>query len=194
MRLRSLDFRFTRIVVGTHNLAAGGAVTAYTFGKVFIHPSYNNRILSNDIALIKVATPIKFNDLVKPIEYNPHAVGGRETLLLSKSCTKLVNLRNWSLTLSSAGWGSLNENGENSAVLQKINLKSLTNHECKVQHNMRDVDFGHICTFNKEEEGACKVDNKVLQTNKLFKIDFILTDTGWQGQPIDFEWDTGRNL
>lgn len=73
-------------MVGTHNLTAGG--TEYAIEKVFRHLFDDSPDYANDIALIKVATPIEFNDLVKPIEYSPHAVGGNETLLLSKACKK----------------------------------------------------------------------------------------------------------
>lgn len=69
-------------MVGTHNLTAGG--TEYALGQVIRHPFYHGQPKpSNDIALIKVATPIEFTELVKPIEFNAHAVDGNETLFAS---------------------------------------------------------------------------------------------------------------
>lgn len=70
-----------RIVVGVHNLTIDG--TKYAYGNVFRHPYFGNPEQSNDIALIKVASPIAFNDRVKPIEYSAHGVDGNETLFLS---------------------------------------------------------------------------------------------------------------
>lgn len=76
-------------------MTAGG--TEYRVANVFRHPSYGKPRYANDIALIKVATPIEFSDLVKPIEFNPHAVGGRETLFSSKACKRRVRYRHGSL-------------------------------------------------------------------------------------------------
>lgn len=75
------DYRNHSVVVGTHNLTAGG--TAYAFGKAYRHPYYSVPSYANDIGLVKVASPIQFDDLVKPIEYYPHAIGGNETVMLS---------------------------------------------------------------------------------------------------------------
>lgn len=71
-----------RIVAGTHNLTAGG--TEYEVRQVIRHYSYHHQEVSNNIALIKVATPIEFTELVKPIELNEREVGGNQTLLASK--------------------------------------------------------------------------------------------------------------
>lgn len=139
-------------------MAAGGS-DIYRFLTVFRHPYYNMPRFSNDIALINVATPIEFTRLVKPIEYNPRGVGGSESLLLSKFSVGARDLHTAidpKLNLSSsAGWGSLTANGGASTILQKINLTSITQHECEEQ--AEDVEDGHLCTLNRIGEGACHV-------------------------------------
>lgn len=76
-----VNYNVYRIVAGTHNLSDAG--TIYTFEEVIRHPYYGRPQFSNDVALIKVDTPIAFTERVKPIELNPHGVGV-ETVLASK--------------------------------------------------------------------------------------------------------------
>lgn len=66
------------MVVGTHRLLKGG--TAHAIENFILHPSYNKPRLANDIALLKLSTPIQFSGLVQPIALNPHYIGGNETL------------------------------------------------------------------------------------------------------------------
>lgn len=66
-----------------------------------------------DIALLKLETPLVYNEFVKPIE-------------LPKQDEPVDS----QVTLS--GWGSITSNGANAAnILQKMNVPIISNEECK---------------------------------------------------------------
>lgn len=49
-------------------------VTRYNVNDIIVHEGYNSKVISNDIALIRVQTPIQFNDRVQPIKYTANVV------------------------------------------------------------------------------------------------------------------------
>lgn len=59
--------------------------------------------------------------------------------------------------LNVAGWGRLSTGGDFPDILQKIYLRPITNYDCKVVHEMKNVGDGHICTLNKRGQGVCHV-------------------------------------
>lgn len=71
-----------RVVVGLTNLTESGS--KYTATKLIKHSRYNKPYFANDIALIKLSSPLELNKLVQPIPFSPHEIPGNTTLFLSK--------------------------------------------------------------------------------------------------------------
>uniref|UniRef100_F6V6U3 Peptidase S1 domain-containing protein n=1 Tax=Ciona intestinalis TaxID=7719 RepID=F6V6U3_CIOIN len=89
--------------------------TIVGFSSVHIHKSYNDNTLDNDIALLKVAEPIVFNDHVKPVclpEYN----------------AGVSYVPNTDVIIS--GWGTLKSNGALSNALQQAYVDIVSLEEC----------------------------------------------------------------
>lgn len=61
--------------------------------QIFIHPSYNSSTFDNDIALIKLSTPLTLNQNVKPIEY-------------ANDCNLLSSYLNPGNVTKLSGWGA----------------------------------------------------------------------------------------
>ncbi|XP_058065017.1 chymotrypsin-2-like, partial [Anopheles bellator] len=63
-------------------------------------------------------------------------------------------------TVRLTGWGRTSAGGPVPTKLQTINLRTLSNADCKVQSgNPANVDVGHVCTLTKSGEGACNGDS-----------------------------------
>lgn len=92
----------------------------------------------NDIGLIRLKEEIKFTENIQPIEYEWREVPIDAEIRLT-------------------GWGRV-KNGSNPDNLQEIQLTHISYEKCKESHG-NEVDYGHLCTFNKIGEGSCNGDS-----------------------------------
>lgn len=68
---------------------------ARTVSQVIVHPDYNNTLLNNDIALMKLSSPVTFTDYIRPI-------------CLASNSSQFHN----STSCWATGWGRLGKDGE----------------------------------------------------------------------------------
>lgn len=124
---------YLTVLAGTNSLSYGGDI--YHVDKTVGNPGFNQGSLHYDVGLIKVKTPIKFNDKVKPIELNTEDIGVGADLVIS-------------------GWGSGDK-------LQFINLKSISNSDCNQSYTGTGLTIidSQICTLAKDGEGPCYGDS-----------------------------------
>ncbi|KAF2880201.1 hypothetical protein ILUMI_26002 [Ignelater luminosus] len=111
--------------------------------RVVIHPNYTLEIdyLDNDIALIELTTPLQFTDAVKPI------------------ALPLVNQTFTSGVLT--GWGIYRRPGFLPVTLQRLEMKIVTNEECKKVLKR----FEHLPLYPLLDTMVCSMPpNKGLQT------------------------------
>ncbi|XP_050092289.1 chymotrypsin-1-like [Anopheles aquasalis] len=138
--LVSKDPEELEVLVGTNSLKEGGE--RYKVDKLFTHSRYSlPQQFNNDIGLVRLATPIKFSSTVKSIEYSEHVVPVNATVRLT-------------------GWGLTSAGGSVPTKLQTIDLRTLSNEDCKKKSgDPRNVDIGHVCTLTRTGEGACNGDS-----------------------------------
>ncbi|XP_017775823.1 PREDICTED: transmembrane protease serine 11D-like [Nicrophorus vespilloides] len=125
------------VVVGTNSLSEGG--DWYDIEQFIPHSLYSPYSVKNDIALVRLKEPIEFSDKVKPINL-PNEDTNEEDLILS-------------------GWGTTTYPGNSPDKLQTINLRSISNVKCAIEHAKNDVFATNICTLTKKGEGACHGDS-----------------------------------
>ncbi|XP_035788749.1 chymotrypsin-2-like [Anopheles albimanus] len=138
--LKEKDAADLEVLAGTNSLREGGQ--RYRVDRLYSHSRYNRPQFHNDIALLHLAAPIQFSSKIQSIEYSEHALPANVTVRLT-------------------GWGLLDVWGPMPTLLQTIDLRTLTNTECKkrVQLNPHNVDIGHVCTLTIQGEGACNGDS-----------------------------------
>ncbi|KAK5640464.1 hypothetical protein RI129_011275 [Pyrocoelia pectoralis] len=124
------------VKVGTILVNEGGDV--YEVSEARVHPEYTN-YAQNDIAIVKLKSPISFNEKVQPIALETEYVDADVKCVLT-------------------GWGSLQFPGTESNELQQLNLKTVTNTECSTILT-DNIDETKICTFTKAGEGSCVGDS-----------------------------------
>ncbi|KAH8721242.1 Chymotrypsin-1 [Beauveria bassiana] len=123
------------IVAGAVKLDSGG--TKYQVSAIHAHPGYNAWALTNDIAVLKLASPISYNPYIRPIALatqDPPAKSGA----------------------IGSGWGVSRSDGPISNTLQWISLQSLDHNVCKEQS---DVTVSQICTTSANKGGMCRGDS-----------------------------------
>lgn len=129
------------ILVGTNNLKSGGK---YYRAEVFkIHEDYGKGGMKRlgDIAVIRIADKISFNEEVQPIElYRDEVPGGVEA--------------------SFAGWGKTKTSDTTvTDQLKIINTKVVSLGNCRRTTFGANAEPNHICAFAKLNVGACDGDS-----------------------------------
>ncbi|XP_011706997.1 PREDICTED: chymotrypsin-1-like, partial [Wasmannia auropunctata] len=111
----------------------------YDVTDISVNQNYDNYLFLNDIALVHLKSPIRYNKLVQPIN-------------LTKSDEGLEGLP---CTIS--GWGSTTAKGNISNSLQEIELTVHSQKECeKIYWRVSD---SHICASAINGTGPCFGDN-----------------------------------
>ncbi|KAF4323545.1 hypothetical protein BBO99_00003101 [Phytophthora kernoviae] len=109
--------------------------------KRFLHPLYNNATLTYDVGLLKLETPsTQQTATLCAADGSDNDVGTVATIL---------------------GWGKT-EDGTFSRMLQSVDVKIITNEECKVQYvNYVDQDITEekMCAGTEKGKDACRGDS-----------------------------------
>ncbi|XP_036145777.1 chymotrypsin-1-like [Monomorium pharaonis] len=115
----------------------------HAVSNVVVHPDYSDQAedaWKNDVAVITLASPIKYNEYQKPIA-------------LAKSRPKPGQ----PCTLS--GWGQISTHGRLPRNLLKMNQAIVSQKECQEAHYDMPLTGSHLCAYNRYGIGACSGDS-----------------------------------
>lgn len=133
---------FLQIAAGEHNLVEmEGTEQEVILSEIIIHEKYDRWTVANDIALLRLVSPIAYDDFSKPIALPP------KDHLASGNCVV-------------SGWGATKEEGEPSDTLQKATVPIMTDDDCKSIFGATEIDVCMICA-GKVDGGidACEGDS-----------------------------------
>ncbi|KAK4873161.1 hypothetical protein RN001_015190 [Aquatica leii] len=136
----NFPFENSHIVAGSNKLNEAGV--SYLIKRYIIHNNWNPANAANDIAIIKVKTPIKYTRYIRPISFVETFVPAEVKCVLS-------------------GWGITSYPGSVPNDLMYFNGRVIDLEVCKIAlaEQMYPVLDSHICSFAKEGVGACKGDS-----------------------------------
>ncbi|XP_063905604.1 venom serine protease-like [Zophobas morio] len=132
------------LLVGDHDVSTGSDTSAaalYRISDFFQHPGYNIMDESNNIAVLKTSTPIRFSSKVGPVCL-PFRYGRR-------------NFVNDTVTV--LGWGFKDFAGHKSDTLHKVNLTVVSNSYC-AQNLEQHIHPTQMCTYTLGED-SCATDS-----------------------------------
>uniref|UniRef100_A0A1Y9J0Q0 trypsin n=1 Tax=Anopheles quadriannulatus TaxID=34691 RepID=A0A1Y9J0Q0_ANOQN len=101
---------------------------------------YSAITFRNDVALLRLKTPIKFEEHVEKIELNEELVPINATLTI-------------------VGWGFVGWNKENPKRTQVIKVQHIGLNRCRKMSNGSAIYPEHLCTFSRAGHGPCKGDS-----------------------------------
>lgn len=129
-----------KVRVGDHNTnsAESSEQTRNVVAK-YEHPQYNSRNVNNDMTLLKLDSPLDFNDNVQPICLRSEEVNSGTDCLAT-------------------GWGTTSEGGSTPAILQQVYLPIVTPSSCKSSYGSNSITDQMICAGDSGID-ACQGDS-----------------------------------
>ncbi|KAK4873164.1 hypothetical protein RN001_015193 [Aquatica leii] len=130
----------SNIMAGTNKLNEVGVL--YLISRYIIHKDWNPIDASNDIAIIKVKTPIEYTTYIKPIAFDATFIPDQVQTVLS-------------------GWGYTSYPGTTPNNLMYFNGRVVDLEVCKeaLAGDEYPVLDSHICSFARKGVGACLGDS-----------------------------------
>ncbi|XP_044035806.1 chymotrypsin-like protease CTRL-1 [Siniperca chuatsi] len=114
--------------------------------QVIVHPNYNDTFLNNDIALMKLSSPVTFTDYIRPV-------------CLASNSSQFHN----STPCWATGWGRLGKDEPLSAFdsLQEVQIPVIGKKQCSCSYSpslVGNITDKMICA-GQENKGACQGDS-----------------------------------
>lgn len=103
--------------------------------KIIMHENYSPETMENDIALIKLDSPVEYSDYIVPV------------------CIPVDSSSYANLEAIATGFGLTSENGQTSRYLLQVNLKWLTDEICEKKANTGSANFKNVCICAGETGG-----------------------------------------
>uniref|UniRef100_A0A7N6AT25 Peptidase S1 domain-containing protein n=1 Tax=Anabas testudineus TaxID=64144 RepID=A0A7N6AT25_ANATE len=117
-----------------------------TVSQVIVNPDYNNTLLNNDIALMKLSSPVNYTDYIKPI-------------CLASNSSQFYN----STLCWATGWNVIvnNQSLQDYNTLQEVQIPVIGNNECSCDYVLDgnvDITNNMMCA-GQQGNGTCLGDS-----------------------------------
>ncbi|KAJ3653901.1 hypothetical protein Zmor_013127 [Zophobas morio] len=127
------------VVAGINQLNSNSGVSAKV-ADIIVHPNYNSNLIINDIALLRLSTPIQESSLIKIIQLEKNDNDNvRDAVLI--------------------GWGRTSYPGNIPNDLQYLPTRTTTYASCKNSWPTETIVETEICAFTQAGQGACHGDS-----------------------------------
>ncbi|XP_078247576.1 coagulation factor VII [Pogona vitticeps] len=135
-----------RIRLGEHRInQEDGSEQERRVAEMIIHEKYSSKSVDNDIALLKLASPVNFTDYVVPICLPPQ-----------RFAAKVLHYVEYSTV---SGWGRLLEGGATSTTLMHVQVPRMHKTECVRHTNFNITDNMFCAGYLNGTRDACEGDS-----------------------------------
>lgn len=133
--------------------------------EVIMHHDYVPVTADNDIALLRLATPITYTDYAVP---------------LCLPTRPLANLDLWAISMHTvSGWGRRAENGPTSTVLRRLNVPRIRSMDCEKDSGVQLTTNMFCAGYIDGSQDSCKGDSGGPLVTRYKNTSFLLGIVSW---------------
>ncbi|RVE75128.1 hypothetical protein OJAV_G00013830 [Oryzias javanicus] len=164
--LEDTETRFLKIIAGEHNLAVNESTEQIIqVAEMLMHPNYAKTTVDNDIALLRLASPITYTPYAVPVCL--------PTRFLAEHQLWAVNLH----TVS--GWGRRSEFGPTSNLLRRTKIPRLRTQTCIEESGVALTKNMFCAGYLDGRTDSCKGDSGGPLVTEYKKTVFLLGIVSW---------------
>jgi len=156
----------TRLPAGEHNTEVlEGTEQFLQVSEILAHEKYVKATADNDIALLRLASPVV---------YSPHAVPA------CLPTRPLAERDLWAVGRHTvSGWGRRAENGPTSTLLRRLSVPRIRTQRCQEESGVALTDNMFCAGYIEGREDSCKGDSGGPLVTKYKKTAFLLGIVSW---------------
>ncbi|KAM9738148.1 coagulation factor VII-like isoform 2-T2 [Menidia menidia] len=144
--LENTDRRFLKVVAGEHNIQVNESTEQLVpVAEVVTHESYSRATVDHDIALLRLATPLRYGTFAVPVCLPTRLLAEREL---------------WAVRLHTvSGWGRRSEHGPTSNVLRRTQVPRMRTQTCVEKSGVRLTPNMFCAGYPDGRTDSCRGDS-----------------------------------
>ncbi|XP_042260201.1 coagulation factor VII-like [Thunnus maccoyii] len=164
--LEDTDAQFLKVVAGEHNTEVDEGTEQYVqVAQIIMHEHYVKSTADNDIALLRLASPIV---------YTPYAVPA------CLPTRPLAEQHLWAIMKHTvSGWGRRGENGPTSHVLRRLKVPRILTQQCLEESGVVLTKNMFCAGYIEGRQDSCKGDSGGPLVTAYKKTTFLLGIVSW---------------
>ncbi|XP_039998167.1 coagulation factor VII [Xiphias gladius] len=164
--LENTDVQLLKVVAGEHNTEVNeGTEQLIQVTEIIMHENYQMCTANNDIALLRLASPIV---------YTPYAVPA------CLPTRPLAERHLWAINLHTvSGWGRRSENGPTSHILRRLKVPRIPTQQCVEDSGVVLTKNMFCAGYIEGQQDSCKGDSGGPLVTQYKKTTFLLGIVSW---------------
>uniref|UniRef100_A0A3Q3WQT8 Coagulation factor VII n=1 Tax=Mola mola TaxID=94237 RepID=A0A3Q3WQT8_MOLML len=162
----NIHIQFLKVVAGEHNTEVDeGTEQIIQVSAIIVHENYVKKTADNDIALLRLASPIVYSEYAVPICLPTRPLAEREL---------------WNIRLHTvSGWGRMNDNGPTAPILQRLTLPRIRTQQCVEESGVALTKNMFCAGYIEGWQDSCKGDSGGPLVTKYNNTVFLLGIVSW---------------
>ncbi|KAK9524285.1 hypothetical protein VZT92_018135 [Zoarces viviparus] len=164
--LEDVDARFLKVVAGEHNTAVTeGTEQLVQVSEIFMHEDYVKITADNDVALLRLASPVVYTPYAVPACLPTRPLAERELWAVGRHTV--------------SGWGRRGEDGPTSNILRRLRVPRIRTQQCQEESGVSITDNMFCAGYIEGREDSCKGDSGGPLVTEYKKTAFLLGIVSW---------------
>ncbi|KAF3688309.1 Coagulation factor VII [Channa argus] len=164
--MEDMSAEFLKVVAGEHNTEVHeGTEQLIQVSEIITHENYTKKNADNDIALLRLASPITYTQFAIPACLPTRPLAERELWAISRHTV--------------SGWGRMGENGPTSQILRRLKVPRIRTQQCVQESGLVLTENMFCAGYIEGRQDSCKGDSGGPLVTQYNKTTFLLGVVSW---------------